>query len=472
MRALMWFRSDLRVVDNTALHRACKAADDGVVGVFAICGKQWAEHDWGSMKVDFVLRNVAALSDALARLNIPLCIIKADRFAQIPKKLIDIAKRHECNALYYNKEHEVNELRRDEEVRSMFEKHGREVHAFTDQTIAEVEGIRTNSDGHYTVFTPFKRKWCEALKDEGVPSQWPKPRKQASLGIEADDVPDSLTGFKGHRRPDLWPEGEAAAKKKLRAFVSKRIDKYDKDRDRPATNGTSTLSPYLAAGVLSPRQCLHAALDVNNGRLDSGKKGVTTWISELVWREFYRHILIGFPRVCKGRPFKLETDELPWREDDELFTAWCEGRTGYPIVDAGMRQLAQTGWMHNRVRMIVAMFLTKDLFIDWRWGERFFMQSLVDGDFASNNGGWQWSASTGTDAAPYFRIFNPISQSKRYDPAAKYIHRFLPELVDVPADMLHRPREKWDVEVDYPDPIVDHAKARQMVLDAFGKKRQ
>ncbi len=470
MRTLMWFRSDLRVQDNTALHHACKAADDGIVGVFAICGKQWGEHDWGSMKVDFVLRNVRALSDALAKLSIPLRIIMADTFTQLPKKLLDLAHRHACDAVYFNVEHEVNELRRDEEVRALFEKNNFSVHAFGDQTIADVSELRTTSDGFYTVFTPFKRRWCQVLKEGGAPEPLPKPRKQAGVGISPDEVPQALAGFKGHRRPDLWPEGETAAQKRLTAFISKRIGDYDNDRDLPGINGTSVLSPYLAAGVLSPRQCLHAALDVNKGRLDSGKKGVTTWISELIWREFYRHILIGFPRVCMGRPFKLETDALPWRDDDDLFDAWCEGRTGYPIIDAGMRQLRQTGWMHNRVRMIVAMFLTKDLFIDWRMGERYFMQHLVDGDFASNNGGWQWSASTGTDAVPYFRVFNPLSQSKRYDADAMYIHRFVPELADVPAEVLHRPREKWGVEVDYPAPIVDHAKARQMVLDAFGKK--
>lgn len=467
MRALMWFRSDLRIRDNTALHHACRGADGVVVGVFAICGRQWSEHDWGSMKVDFVLRNVAALSDALAKLNIPLLIIKADRFAQIPKKLLDLAKRHKSDAIYFNVEHEVNERRRDEAVRALFEKHDRGVHAFADQTIADVSELRTTSGGWYTVFTPFKRKRCQTLKDDGVPKLWPKPRKQRSLGIAPDAVPLTLAAFKGHRRPDLWPEGEAIAHKRLAAFASKRIGDYADARDIPGINGTSTLSPYLAAGVLSPRQCLHAALDVNNGRLDSGEKGVTTWISELVWREFYRHILIGFPRVCMGRPFKLETDALPWRDDADLFAAWCEGRTGFPIIDAGMRQLLQTGWMHNRVRMIVAMFLTKDLFIDWRLGERHFMRHLIDGDFASNNGGWQWSASTGTDAAPYFRVFNPLNQSKRYDADATYIHRFVPELAEVPADVLHRPREKWGANIDYSHPIVDHQQAREQVIQAF-----
>jgi deoxyribodipyrimidine photo-lyase len=463
----MWFRSDLRVKDNTALHHACKDADEGVIGVFAICPKQWADHDWGSMKVDFVLRNLRSLSDALDKLGIPLLLIRTGRFDKVPQKLLQLANRHACDALYFNGEYEVNERQRDREVTALFEKHGRTVHDFTDQVILDVSRLRTRAGGWYTVFTPFKRTWCDVLQDDGPPRIWPKPRRQQNPGIKSDALPQSLTGFTGHRRPDLWPEGEQAAHKLLKDFVSKRIGDYHQARDFPGVDGTSTLSPYLAAGVLSPRQCLAAALDANDGRLDSGRKGVTTWISELIWREFYRHILLGFPRVCMHRPFRLETEKLRWRDDQDRFRAWCQGQTGFPIVDAGMRQLAQTGWMHNRLRMVVAMFLTKDLFIDWRWGERHFMQHLVDGDFASNNGGWQWSASTGTDAAPYFRIFNPISQSRRFDKDGDFIRRFVPELRDLPAGVIHEPDEDLAREVDYPKPIVDRAAARRHAIESF-----
>ena len=472
MRALMWFRSDLRLRDNTALHYACRAADKGVIAVFAICPEQWAQHDWGSMKVDFVLRGVRALSDDLARSNIPLLIIRVPHFAQVPSKLLALARRHACDALYFNREYEVNELLRDREATALFEEYDRTVHAFTDQVILDVGSLRTGKGDWYSVFTPFKRKWCETLREQGPPPVWPKPRRQERTGIEPHAVPTAIKGFTSHRREDLWPAGEHVAQRRLKDFVAKRIGDYHRDRDFPAIDGTSTLSPYLAAGVLSPRQCLSAALDANQGRLDSGRKGVTTWTSELVWREFYRHVLIGFPRVCMGRPFKTETDDLAWRRDEERFAAWCTGRTGFPIVDAGMRQLLQTGWMHNRLRMIVAMFLTKDLFIDWRWGERHFMQHLVDGDFASNNGGWQWSASTGTDAAPYFRVFNPLSQGRRYDSDGGFIRRFVPELADVPAERLHQAAERPLKIRDYPDPIVDHRRTRELVSDAFRRLRK
>ncbi|MBN2446483.1 MAG: deoxyribodipyrimidine photo-lyase [Phycisphaerae bacterium] len=466
MRALVWFRSDLRIQDNTALHHACRTAGRGVIAVFAICREQWIEHDWGNAKADFVLRSAVALSTALEGLNIPLRIIRAARFEQVPEKLLSLAKRHACDALFLNREYEVNELRRDRAVTNLFEQHGRTVHAFDDQTIADIGALRTGTGGWYTVFTPFKRRWCETLKAQGIPQMWPEPRRQDDTGIKPQAIPTRLEDFTGECFADSWPTGERAAHHRLTAFISNSIDEYHELRDYPAIDGTSTLSPYLAAGVLSPRQCLHAALEANRGRLDSGKTGATTWISELVWREFYRHVLLGYPRVCMGRPFKLATEGLTWRDDKERFAAWCAGQTGFPIVDAGMRQLAQTGWMHNRVRMIAAMFLTKDLFVDWRWGERYFMRHLVDADFASNNGGWQWSASTGTDAVPYFRVFNPHTQSRRFDPQGSFIRHYVPELVDVPAERIHTAHGRL-AGLDYPPPIVDRRNTRARVIGAF-----
>jgi deoxyribodipyrimidine photo-lyase len=412
------------------------------------------------------------LSQSLGEINVPLLLVQLPRFASVPEKMLDIARKHKCSALFFNQEYEVNERRRDEQVRKLFEKADLAVHAFTDQTILDVSRLTTGSGGWYTVFTPFKRKWLETAKDDGPLPICPTPRRQKSMAIGPDPVPGSLRGFAGPSRADLWPAGEKEAHKRLRRFVSKRMNDYHLKRDLPAEPSTSELSPYLASGVLSPRQCLAAAMEVNDGRLDAGKKGVTTWIGELIWREFYRYILMGFPRVCMNKPFRLETDQLAWREDEIQFQAWCEGRTGVPIVDAGMRQLAQTGWMHNRVRMIVAMFLTKDLFIDWRWGERYFMQHLVDGDFASNNGGWQWSASTGTDAAPYFRIFNPFNQSKRYDPYGEYIRRFVPELADAPSGALHDASGIKSIGSKYSVLSLDRAACRARILSAFKNLRR
>jgi deoxyribodipyrimidine photo-lyase len=286
------------------------------------------------------------------------------------------------------------------------------------------------------------------------------------------EIPETLAGTgldPGDEPSELFPAGERAARERLDRFIEERAPSYHRDRDVASEDATSRLSPYLAVGAISIRRCLGAALAANGGRLRGGSKGIDAWIKELAWREFYRHVLVGFPRVSKHRAFRLETEALAWRDDDEGFEAWCAGRTGVPIVDAGIRQLLATGWMHNRLRMVTAMFLTKNLLIDWRRGERFFNRHLIDADLASNNGGWQWSASTGTDAAPYFRIFNPWTQAKRYDPDGRFIRRWVEELADVPLDALHDPeRLRGQLGASgYPSPIVDVAASRGRAIAAF-----
>ncbi len=467
MRALVWFRSDLRLRDNPALHQACREADHGVVGVFVVSRAQWKQHDWGAMKADFVLRNVAELSASLAEINVALRIVEAPTFADVPGALADLAAAVKCDTLFANREYEVNELRRDAEVEKVFDAAGRNVRFYEDQTVIPPASIRTREGGAYSVFTPFKRRWCELVPPDVASQVLNRPRRLSAMVGKPDDVLIDASDFAGRTRADLWPAGENAARKRLDKFVAGPMAAYHDRRDLPAINGTSTLSPYLACGAVSARQCLVAAMTANGDAVADGPRGPSTWISELIWREFYRHVLVSYPRVCMNRPFKPATEHIEWDRDQRLFDAWREGRTGVPIVDAGMRQLAQTGWMHNRVRMITAMYLTKDLFIDWRWGERHFMQHLVDGDLASNNGGWQWSASTGTDAAPYFRIFNPVSQGRKFDPQGVYVRRFLPELEHVPAESIHEPHEHDAAVGDYPAPIIDHAEARRRVLDAF-----
>lgn len=474
MRPLVWFRSDLRTRDHRALHAACAAADDGVVAVYVVCPDQWKEHDWADARVDFVLRNLRELSDALDAMRVPLRIRTCDRFDGVPGELLRLARETGCDALFFNEEYEVNERARDRRVRRAFSEEGLRVDAFVDQTILEPGSVKTKDGGWYSVFTPFKRAWIERFLDEEGLDPLPRPRPQAEIDVARDPVPDAVRGFaRDAGRPDLWQAGEEHALARLRAFARDRLEDYAERRDAPAVNGTSTLSPYLTSGVLSPRQCLHAARERNAGRLRGGGKtpnGPETWIGELIWREFYKHLLIGYPRLSKNRPFREETAGVPWRDAPDDLRAWQEGRTGFPIVDAAMRQLERTGWMHNRLRMIVAMFLTKDLLIHWSEGERWFMRRLVDGDLAANNGGWQWSASTGTDAAPYFRIFNPTTQGERYDPEGAFVRKFVPELADLTGKDLHDP-SRLDPDrraaLDYPEPICDHSAARERALAAF-----
>lgn len=472
MRPLVWFRADLRMHDNPALYHASRVADRGVIAVFNLCSKQWREHDWGSMKVDFVLRSLTALAEALGERNIPMRTIRTATFADTPAALLRFAKRYRCDALYFNREYEVNELRRDQSATELFEQNGRDVVSFGDQTVIEPGRVIKADGSCYTVFTPFKRRWYEMLDRSSGPVVLPAPKRQPELAVEPGTLPAKLAGFAKNDRPDLWKAGEKHARQRLHRFLEQRISDYGQARDVPARHGTSMLSPYLACGVISPRYCLQQALEARRSVGRSRRESVMTWINELVWRDFYRHILVAFPRVSMGKPFLSAGERIQWRNNEDQFQAWCEGRTGVPIVDAGMRQLAQTGWMHNRVRMIVAMFLSKDLLIDWRWGERHFMRNLIDGDLASNNGGWQWSSSTGTDAAPYFRIFNPYTQSRRFDADGQYIRKFVTELAKIKGSAIHEPHVDVTLAgVDYPPPIVDHAAARRLALQSYATLR-
>ena len=485
---VMWFRNDLRVSDNRALHQACRDAGraGSVVGVFLLADEQWRLHDMAGVKADLILRTLAALRQDLETVGVPLVVIPAPRFNDAPEAIAGLAGRLGAEGVYYNREYEVNERRRDAAVEKALATSGVPVHAFDDQVLLAPGSVRTGEGKYFTVFTPFKRAYFRALEEQGLlegPARVlgrpptvtpPETRLLAKLGGRT--IPTALQGLEPHVAPDLWPPGEAEAVRRLDRFVDRSIAEYKNRRDFPGEDGTSTLSPYLSIGCISPRRCLAAALDANGGKLEQSAAryaGATHWISELIWREFYRHLIVGFPRVCMGKPFKPATSRIAWSDRRDHFDAWREGRTGVPIVDAGMRQLLRTGWMHNRVRMIAAMYLTKDLFIDWRWGERHFMRHLVDGDLAQNNSGWQWSASTGTDAAPYFRIFNPVTQSRRFDPDGAYIRRFVLELASLGGGehgVIHDPGELPPLaraRLDYPEPLVDRAASRERVLTAF-----
>ncbi len=424
------------------------------------------------VKVDFILRSLKKLSASLEKKNIALKIIETPTFRDVTRPLRILATELTCDALYFNREYEVNERRRDAAVAEAFADTGIAVKTFTDQCAFEPGELRTGANKFYTVYTPFKRAWFRAFnKDHDRHKPLGLPKKQSDMVSRPDEIPKEVHGFKSNPGQSiLWPTGEQIAKRKLNQFIAQQISSYKDARDYPMIDGTSTLSPYLASGVLSQRRCLDAAIIANAGQAATGSEGVVQWISELIWREFYKHILIGFPRVSMHRAFKPATEHIVWNNSPNHFQAWCDGKTGYPIVDAAMRQLTQTGWMHNRLRMIVAMFLSKNLFLDWRCGERFFMQKLVDGDLSANNGGWQWAASTGTDSVPYFRVFNPCAQSKRFDPDAVFIRRFVPELAHVDVPLIHDPSRLSDTKlktIGYPKTIVDHAATRRSAIAAF-----
>jgi deoxyribodipyrimidine photo-lyase len=462
---IIWFRNDLRIYDNPALFRAAEN-QQGVVAVYFICCDFLVNHVVAPSRLDFIRRHLLQLKNDLAELNIPLLVIKVDTTAEIVSHFQILIKQHQVQELFLNAEYPIDEFQRDKQVSEVLREQGLTVKRFHDRVIIPPGMIRNGKGDPYKVFTAFKNNWLQQARAlQCQPLKKPKIQPMHHHAELADKILNAMFDSLVLRDLSaLWPAGEKEASKRLKYFVKHHIADYNHDRDFPNLEATSNLSPYLAIGSISPRQCIAAALQANHGELDSGNAGVTTWIGELIWRDFYQHVVVDFPEVCKFNAMQKHTEAFPWRHDEKLFKAWCDGETGIPIVDAAMLQLKAMGWMHNRLRMVVAMFLTKNLQIDWRMGEHYFMTQLIDGDFSANNGGWQWSASTGTDAAPYFRIFNPVSQSQRFDAEGAFIKRYLPALKNLPAKVIHNPPPTSG----YPLPIVDLSFSRKETIALFG----
>ena len=343
MPNIIWFREDLRTADNTALYHATRSANDGVIAIYIICKKAWQEHDVATCRIDFILRNLRLLSESLAQLNIPLILIDAESYQAVPELLLKFMQKQQAESLYFNQQYEINEARRDLAVEQLFKKNNLKTFSYTDHVILAPGEVLTNKGDYYTVFTPFKNAWFKQFAQQQF-AVLPKPGTQKPISIQADAVPTTLKNFASPIDPDLWPAGEKEAHQRLKKFIENKISLYDQQRDFPAIDGTSQLSAYLTSGIISPRQCLHAALENNKQQLNTGNSGITTWINELIWREFYKHVLYGFSRVSMHRAFKLNTENITWDNNEELFNAWCEGKTGYPLVDAAMRQM-KNNWL-------------------------------------------------------------------------------------------------------------------------------
>ena len=460
MRAIHWFRSDLRLADNTALAAACRRAD-ALAPVFVLNDAQLARHRDAHPRLRFLDACIRDLAAALATAGSRLIVLRGAPHRCLPS----LARACGASLVTWNRDYGPYAKERDRRVRDALATDGVEVRTFKDRVVFEGAEIRSTQGRVYSVYTHFRRVWWRQYQ-AAPPRAVPAPAVPPCIpGAPAD----SLLGPGGRGAQadttDIPRAGATAARERLDAFLGAAARRYHLDRDFPALAGTSRLSPYLRFGAISVRECVRAGLALATAEAEA-EEGVRTWIDELVWREFYHAILDAHPRVLDGA-FREAYDALEWDENPDRLQAWQGGMTGYPIVDAGMRELAATGWMHNRARMIVASFLTKDLHVDWREGERWFMRRLVDGDPASNNGGWQWSASTGTDAQPYFRIFNPTSQAERFDPDGEYVRRWVPELEGMPGKAVHRP---WAAPLEspaYPAPIVDHARERAATLERY-----
>jgi deoxyribodipyrimidine photo-lyase len=459
-RSVVWLRRDLRLSDHRALFEACASSDE-VLPLFLIDEEILNGLEKDNRQVHFIQGCLDELDERLRERGSRLLVIRG-----IPAKAIpEVVKRLEVEAVFLNRDYEARAKKRDAQVMTLLKKAGVEVHAFKDQVVFESREIVGGSGDPYKVFTPYSRNWLKTLESA----------KDAHLRDYRPDlkrlVPAEKIREKNARFSDLGfvesflfvSPGESAAKSLLKAF-SKKIGAYHEQRDFPGIEGTSRLSPHFRFGTLSAREAVRFCYE----HFSAGAK---VWLNELIWREFYQMILDQYPHVETGA-FKPEYDRLKWSSNRAHFEAWCEGRTGYPIVDAAMRQLNQTGFMHNRLRMVAAMFLTKDLLINWQEGERYFASQLLDHELAANNGGWQWSASTGCDAQPYFRVMNPISQSERFDPEGEFIRKYVPELKGLDQKRIHWPHEGGlfaSAPTGYPEPLVDHKTQRLKAIAMFKK---
>ncbi len=490
-KALVWLRRDLRTDDNAALYHALRSArqvwcvfvfDSDILDPLLQAGRQ------ADRRVEFIHDSVVALDADLQALaarhhvNGAGLVVQQGRASQLVPAL---AAKLGVQAVYASHDDDPAAIDRDAAVRGTLADQGIALHTMKDHVVFERAEVMTQSDTPFSVYTPYKTAWLAKAEDAFFLSSYPVARHGGALAalpapLAQQGVPDlAQIGFQrtNLHRIDL-PGGSAEGQAMLDAFLE-RIDDYADTRNFPAVKGPSYLGVHLRFGTLSIRALAREA----KARAEAGSQGAAVWLSELIWRDFYHQVLHHHAHVVHGA-FKPAYDRISWargKAADALFEAWCEGRTGYPLVDAAMCQINQTGYMHNRLRMVVASFLTKDLGIDWRRGEAYFALHLNDYELASNNGGWQWAASTGCDAQPYFRIFNPVTQSEKFDPGGKFIRRYLPQLAALPDKLIHAPWQARPLDLaeagitlgqTYPEPVVEHGEARKTTLERYAVVKQ
>lgn len=470
-----WFRRDLRLANNPALSAAARESGGAVIPVFILDHALLRPEKAAPARVQFLLESLAALDAALRQRGSALVVRQGDPASA----LAQLAAEHHASAVFFNRDYTPYARSRDTCVAQVLGERGIPARSFADQGLIEPDDLLTKGGTPYTVFTPYYRQW-RPQAEHGLAAPLPAPTALAAPPPGCDPGHLPTLAELGHA-PVALPTrgGEDAALAQLAHFTDldnpRGIAHYASQRDTLALPATSQLSAHLHMGCVDGPTCMRAALEAAQRAAPDAAQQIESWVRQLAWRDFYTQILWHHPHVRRGA-FRRQYDAIVWENSPQLFQAWCEGLTGYPIVDAAMRQLRDESWMHNRARMIAASFLVKDLLIDWRWGEAFFFRHLLDGDLANNNGGWQWAAGTGTDAQPYFRIFNPTSQGQKFDPDGAYVRRHVPELASLPSAYIHQPwatppalaRELgFQIGKTYPAPVVDHAAQRPRAIALY-----
>jgi deoxyribodipyrimidine photo-lyase len=462
---IVWHRRDLRLHDNTALHHALQYSSR-ILPLFILDPGILSRSDTAPGRVQFLLESLQVLQKRYQAIGGQLVIEQGDPVVVLPL----LAAKVQARWVVWNEDYEPYALQRDTQVQQALAAQGIIVKSYPDQLLHSPGEILTQNKEFYSVYTPFWRNWIRSKKKD----PWPTPTRLDPIENLSSLALPSLRDLGFESDQELPAAGEEVALDLLAEFSAHAIWNYAEQRNFPAISGTSQLSPHLRWGTLGIRQVWQTTVDLEPDiRSDEAAGSLEVWRQELAWREFYKHVLVAWPYVETGS-YRPVFDRLEWGNRSDYFAAWCQGQTGYPIVDAAMRQLNQTGWMHNRCRMIVASFLTKDLLIDWRWGELYFMQKLVDGDLAANNGGWQWSAGVGTDPKP-LRIFNPSTQAARFDPEGDYIRHYVPELsgldtyalLTVGQSKIGMQALQNRIQMGYPRPIVDHNKQQALFKQRY-----
>ena len=462
-KTLVWFRRDLRDYDHAAFYHALKSSSQIYCAFVFDTDILDQLTDKTDRRVEFIWESVKELKTALQKKGGDLIVLYGSAITEIPA----LASSMNIEAVFANHDYEPSAIKRDDEVASILQKSKIDFHHFKDQVIFEKDEILNLSGKPYGVFTPYKTTWLKTVNDFYV-KPYPVDRYIENLAKTATTPLPSLEKM-GFKRTNLnsmqLPTGMQGGLALFDDF-KERIHHYKEARNFPAIKGVSYLSVHLRFGTVSIRHLAREAMQ-------STEIGSQTWLNELIWRDFYFQILHHNPHLATGKTYRQEYDKLPFPNDKILFKTWCDGQTGYPLVDAAMRQLNTTGYMHNRLRMVTASFLIKDLLVDWRWGERYFEEKLIDFDFSANNGGWQWAASTGCDSQPWFRIFNPVTQSEKFDRSGKFIRKYVTELSQCTDKEIHAPwlipplrQQSIGLEIgkSYPSPVVNHAAQRELAL--------